>query len=105
MSSERPATEGTGSADRWPGFPGSYRPLQLDRIVWGKPFVEAISAEVLRRESRRPLVVISPSFARATGSIALLQRELSGVSCAIFDRLRPHVPRSAAFDLLDAMKD
>ena len=105
MSSERPATDGADLRNKRAALSGSYRPLQLDRIFWGEPFVEAVSAEVLRRESLRPLLVVSPSFARATGSIASLQRELQDSSCAIFDRLRPHVPRSAVFDLLNAITE
>ena len=94
-----------GAAFDLPAVPGVYRPLQLDSIVWGSPYVAAVSTEVARRKSVRPLLVISPSFARATGSPAALQAGMPLASCAVFDRLKPHVPRGVVFDLLDAIAD
>jgi len=78
---------------------GIFNYPSIDRIVFGKPFVEALREEADRLSAERIYVLASGTLARETQCIEELRTALNGKIAGVYDRLRPHVQRD---DIIEA---
>ena len=86
---------------------GSYEYFPLERVVFGKPFAEAIRDELDRLGARRVMAVSSRSLSRGTDTISRLRGVLGDRLVGVFDEGAPHTPRAvvlAAAELARASK-
>lgn len=78
---------------------GTYRYPDMDRVVYGQPFVEAVIAEVERLEARAVFVLASGTLSRTTDTVERLLQALGNRCAGLFARIGAHTPR---VDVVDA---
>ena len=71
----------------------------IERVVFGTPFIDAVLAEADRLGKSRIYVLASGTLARETDCLSRLETAMDGRIAGVFDRLRPHVQRD---DVLEA---
>lgn len=76
----------------------------MERISFGKPFVETVAAEVERAGAQRVFLVVSGSLNRHTDNIEKLRARLGGRFAGQFDAIPQHVPRDAVLRAADAAR-
>ena len=77
----------------------------MERISFGKPFVESVAAEVERAGAQRVFLVVSGSLNRHTDNIEKLRARLGGRFAGQFDAIPQHVPRDAVLRAADAARE
>jgi maleylacetate reductase len=71
----------------------------IERVVFGTPFVDAVLTEANRLDKSRIYVLASGTLAGETDCLSRLKTAMEGRIAGVFDRLRPHVQRD---DVLEA---
>lgn len=71
----------------------------IERVVFGTPFVDAVRTEADRLGKSRIYVLASGTLARETDCLSRLEAAMDGRIVGIFDHLRPHVQRD---DVIEA---
>lgn len=83
---------------------GVYEYFAQERIVFGRPFVEAVVDEVLRCSAKRVFVIATRSLSRNTRLVQALRAGLGGRFCGLFDECVAHVPRNIAIAAAAAVR-
>jgi maleylacetate reductase len=73
---------------------GVYRFPQMENVVFGKPFVEALAQEVDRLDARAVFVLASGSLARETDLVERLRQMLGNRFAGLCARIGAHTPRT-----------
>ncbi|MBV8120357.1 MAG: iron-containing alcohol dehydrogenase, partial [Alphaproteobacteria bacterium] len=73
---------------------GAYRFPQIEAVIFGKPHLEALSAEVDRLEARAVFVLASGTLARETDLVERLRTMLGNRFAGLCARIGAHTPRS-----------
>ena len=72
---------------------GVYQFPAMDRVVFGKPFAEALAREVDRLEARAVLILASGTLARETDTVDRLRRMLGNRLAGVCAKIGAHTPR------------
>jgi maleylacetate reductase len=72
---------------------GVYRFPQMENIVFGTPYTEALAQEVDRLEARAVFVLASGTLARTTDSVERLRRMLGNRLAGVCAKIGAHTPR------------
>jgi maleylacetate reductase len=72
---------------------GTYRYPPMDRVVYGRPFVEAVIAEVDRLEGRAVFLLASGTLARTTDAVDRLRQALGNRFAGLCAKIGAHTPR------------
>jgi maleylacetate reductase len=72
---------------------GAYRFPQMDGVVFGKPYAEALSQEVGRLDARAVFVIASGTLARETDLVERLRQMLGNRFAGLCARIGAHTPR------------
>jgi maleylacetate reductase len=67
----------------------------MERVFFGRPFVEVILEEVERLDAKRVFLLVSNTLNNKTGEIAKLRDALGGKFAAEYDAIPAHIPRDA----------
>lgn len=78
---------------------------EIERVVFGMPFVEALKTEADRLNVSRIFVLASGTLARQTDCLSRLESEMGGRIAGIYDRLRPHVQREDVLEATSAARE
>ena len=78
---------------------------KMESVTFGKPFTEAVAAEVESRGAERVFLMVSGTLNRETGEIAKLRRALGNKVAGEFDRMAPHTPRRDVIAAADAARE
>ncbi len=78
---------------------------EIERVVFGTPFVEALSTEAERLGVSRIFVLASATLVRETDCLSRLQAEMGDRIVGVFDRLRPHVQREDVLEATSAARE
>lgn len=78
---------------------------KMESVTFGRPFAEAVAAEVERRGAERVFLMVSGTLNRETDEIAKLRRALGNKVAGEFDRMSPHTPRSDVIAAADAARE
>ena len=73
--------------------PGIHRYPDIDRVIYGKPFAEALADEVARLDARAVYVLTSGTLARETDTLEGLRTALGNRLVGICSRIGAHTPR------------
>jgi len=88
---------------------GIYRFPNMESVVFGKPFAEALAQEVDRLDARAVLVLASGTLARTTDTVERLRQALGNRIAGVCAKIGAHTPRTdvvaAANDARDAGAD
>ncbi len=72
---------------------GAYRFPQMENVVFGTPFAEAVAQEVDRLDARAVFVLASGTLARETDLVERLRQMLGNRFAGLFARVGAHTPR------------
>ena len=78
---------------------------EIDRVVFGTPFVEALKTEADRLGVSRIFVLASGTLVRETDCLSRLETEMGGRIAGVYDRLRPHVQREDVLEATTAARE
>ena len=78
---------------------------KMESVTFGRPFAEAVAAEVESRGAERVFLMVSGTLNRETDEIAKLRRALGNKVAGEFDRMSPHTPRSDVIAAADAARE
>jgi maleylacetate reductase len=73
---------------------GAYRFPQMESVVFGKPFTEALAQEVDRLDARAVFVLASGTLARETDLIERLRQMLGNRFAGLCAKIGAHTPRT-----------
>src|ERR1700730_14732849 len=73
---------------------GVYRFPQMESVVFGKPFAEALAQEVDRLDARAVFVLASGTLARTTDTIERLRQVLGNRIAGVCAKIGAHTPRT-----------
>ncbi len=73
---------------------GAYRFPQMESVVFGKPFAEALAQEVDRLDARAVFVLASGTLARETDLVDRLRQTLGNRFAGLCAKIGAHTPRS-----------
>jgi maleylacetate reductase len=73
---------------------GAYRFPQMESVVFGKPFAEALAQEVDRLDARAVFVLASGTLARETDLIERLRQMLGNRFAGLCANIGAHTPRT-----------
>ncbi len=73
--------------------PGIHRYPDIDRVIYGTPFAEALAGEVARLDARAVYVLASGTLARETDTLEGLRTALGNRLVGICSRIGAHTPR------------
>src|ERR1700740_2980825 len=73
---------------------GVYRFPQMESVVFGKPFSEALAQEVDRLDARAVFVLTSGTLARETDLVERLRQMLGNCFAGLCANIGAHTPRS-----------
>lgn len=74
---------------------GSFSIPPMERVFFGRPFVEVILEEIERLDAKRVFLLVSNTLNNKTGEIRKLQDALGSKFAAIYDDIPAHIPRDA----------
>lgn len=83
---------------------GTYTFPATERIVYGRPAADALSAEVARLGAQRPFLIVSGTMNRTTDEIARVREALGGRYAGLYDRIPAHTPRDAVLEATEAAR-
>jgi alcohol dehydrogenase class IV len=84
--------------------PGSYEYFRQERVVFGKPFTEALREELARLAATRIFVVSTRTLSRKTPVVVALRDLLGNRFAGLFDEVQSHVPRTTAIAAAQAAR-
>jgi maleylacetate reductase len=73
---------------------GSYRFPAMERVVFGRPFAEALAEEVGRLDARAVFVLASGTLARTTDAVDRLREVLGNRIAGVCAKIGAHTPRT-----------
>lgn len=73
--------------------PGIHRYPNMDRVIYGTPFAEALADEVTRLDARAVYVLASGTLARETDTLDGVRRALGNRVVGVCTRIGAHTPR------------
>ncbi len=89
--------------------PGIHRYPNIDRVIYGTQFAEALGQEVERLDARAVYVLASSTLARETGTLDRVRRALGNRLAGVRTKIGAHTPRidvvAAANEARDARTD
>jgi maleylacetate reductase len=83
---------------------GAYRFPQMESVVFGKPFAEALRQEVDRLDARAVFVLASGTLARTTDSLDQLRQVLGNRIAGVCAKIGAHTPRTDVADAANAAR-
>jgi maleylacetate reductase len=84
---------------------GVYRYPDMDRVIYGKPFADALGAEVDRLEARAVYVLASGSLARDTDLVDRIRGTLGNRCAGVASRIGAHTPRTDVVAAANAARE
>jgi maleylacetate reductase len=84
---------------------GVYRFPQMESVVFGKPFAEALAKEVDRLDARAVFVLASGTLARTTDTIDRLRQVLGNRIAGVCAKIGAHTPRTDVVEAANAARD
>ena len=84
---------------------GVYRFPQMESVVFGKPFAEALAQEVDRLDARSVFVLASGTLARTTDTIDRLRQVLGNRIAGVCAKIGAHTPRTDVVEAANAARD
>ncbi len=84
---------------------GVYRFPQMESVVFGKPFTEALAQEVDRLDARAVFVLASGTLARTTDTIDRLRRILGNRIAGVWAKIGAHTPRTDVVAAANAARE
>ncbi|MGC2522416.1 MAG: iron-containing alcohol dehydrogenase, partial [Stellaceae bacterium] len=73
---------------------GAYRFPQMDSVVFGKPYVDALAQEIDRLDARAVFVLASGTLARETDLVDRLRQTLGNCFAGLCAKIGAHTPRA-----------
>lgn len=67
----------------------------MERVFFGRPFVEVVLEEVARLDAKRVFLLVSNTLNNKTPEIRKLQEALGDKFAALYDNIPAHIPRDA----------
>src|SRR5215831_8285726 len=83
---------------------GVYRFPQMESVVFGKPFAEALAQEVDRLDARAVFVLASGTLASTTGTVDQLREVLGNRIAGVCAKIGAHTPRTDVVDAANAAR-
>jgi maleylacetate reductase len=83
---------------------GVYRYPDMDRVIYGRPFVEAVLEEVERLEAHAVFVLASSTLARTTDAVERLRQALGNRYAGLHARIGAHTPRTDVVEAANAAR-
>ena len=77
---------------------------EIERVIFGRPFVDAVKVEADRLGVKRIYILASGTLARETDCLTRLKTKIGDRIVGIFDQLRPHVQRTDVLEATSAAK-
>ena len=74
---------------------GSFSIPPMERVFFGRPFVEVVLEEVARLDAKRVFLLVSNTLNNKTPEIRKLQDALGDKFAALYDNIPAHIPRDA----------
>ena len=74
---------------------GSFSIPPMERVFFGRPFVEVVTEEVERLGAQRIFLLVSNTLNNKTGEIRRMQDALGSRFAALYDDIPAHIPRDA----------
>ncbi|MBO0736752.1 MAG: iron-containing alcohol dehydrogenase, partial [Alphaproteobacteria bacterium] len=84
---------------------GVYRFPQMENIVFGKPFAQALAQEVDRLDARAVFILASGTLARTTDVIDRLRQVLGNRSAGVCAKIGAHTPRTDVVEAAGAARE
>jgi maleylacetate reductase len=84
---------------------GVYRFPQMESVVFGKPFAEALAQEVDRLDARAVFVLASGTLARTTDTIDRLREVLGNRIAGVCAKIGAHTPRTDVVEAANAARE
>lgn len=84
---------------------GAYRFPQMESVVFGKPFTEALAQEADRLDARAVFVLASGTLARTTDSVDRLRRALGNRVAGVCAKIGAHTPRTDVVEAANAARE
>jgi maleylacetate reductase len=84
---------------------GAYRFPQMESVIFGKQFTEAVAQEVDRLDARAVFVLASGTLARNTDTIDRLHQVLGNRIAGVCAKVGAHTPRTDVVDAANAARD
>jgi maleylacetate reductase len=84
---------------------GVYRFPQMESVVFGKPFAEALAQEVDRLDARAVFVLASGTLARTTDTIDRLRQVLGNRIAGVCAKIGAHTPRTDVVEAANAARE
>jgi maleylacetate reductase len=84
---------------------GSYVFPKMDRVVYGRPFVETVGAEMERLGVRRAFVLASRTLAQGTDHVERLRAGLGDRISGLWTRIAAHTPRGDVVEAAAAARE
>ncbi len=83
---------------------GAYRFPQMESVVFGKPFAEALAHEVDRLDARAVFILASGTLARTTDNVDRLRQVLGNRIAGVCAKIGAHTPRIDVVDAANAAR-
>lgn len=84
---------------------GIYRFPQMESVVFGKPFAEALAQEVDRLDARAVFVLASGTLARTTDTVDRLRQILGNRIAGVCAQIGAHTPRTDVVAAANAARE
>jgi len=84
---------------------GTYEFLPQDRVIFGRPAVEAVVETADRMAKNRLLIVASKTLSRKTDVVSKVRANLGSRCVGVFDECVEHVPRASVLSLAAAVRN
>jgi maleylacetate reductase len=84
---------------------GVYRFPQMESVVFGRPFAEALAQEVDRLDARAVFVLASGTLARTTDTIDRLRQVLGNRIAGVCAKIGAHTPRTDVVEAANAARE
>jgi maleylacetate reductase len=84
---------------------GVYRFPEMESVVFGKPFTEAVAQEVERLDARAVFVLASGTLARTTDTVDRLRRILGNRIAGVCAKIGAHTPRTDVVAAANAARE
>ncbi len=84
---------------------GFFRYPQTQRVIYGQPFAEALSRELVEAPAERVFVLASGTLARETDTLDQLRKVLGGRFAGLHSKIGAHTPRNDCLDAAAAARE
>ncbi|MBV9202409.1 MAG: iron-containing alcohol dehydrogenase, partial [Alphaproteobacteria bacterium] len=84
---------------------GVYRFPQMESVVFGRPFAEALAEEIGRVGARAVFVLASGTLARTTDMVDRIRQVLGNRIAGVCAKIRAHTPRTDVVAAANAARE